>query len=79
MPKRAVKRAMRVPVGDTVTAPVAAPKLREGEWGTGYRMEVVGMPSLMAPITVKQDGTARFSAVRPGPRACGIACRSRRR
>jgi hypothetical protein len=33
---------------------IAAPDFKEGEWGTNYRMEVVGMPFPMPPINVKK-------------------------
>jgi hypothetical protein len=40
--------------GGTVTAIAAGPDLKEGEWGVSYRMEVVGMPFPMPPITVRK-------------------------
>ena len=40
--------------GGTGTAFAAAPDFKEGEWGVSYRMEVVGMPFPMPPITTKK-------------------------
>jgi len=33
----------------------ATPNFKEGEWGTRYRMEVVGAPFPMPPITVRNS------------------------
>lgn len=33
----------------------AAPNFKEGEWGVRYRMEVVGAPFPMPPITVRKS------------------------
>jgi len=54
MLKQAAKLAMLVLAGNTVTAVAAGPDLKEGEWGVSYRMEVVGMPFPMPPITMKK-------------------------
>jgi len=40
--------------GSTGTAFAAGPDFKEGEWGVSYRMEVVGMPFPMPPITAKK-------------------------
>lgn len=37
--------------GSTGTAIAAGPNFKEGEWGVSYRMEVMGMPFPMPPIT----------------------------
>lgn len=55
MLKRAAKLATLVLVGNTVTALAAGPDFKEGEWGVSYRMEVVGMPFPMPPITAKKS------------------------
>lgn len=39
-------------VGNVVAA---APDFKEGEWGVNYRMEVVGMPFAIPPITTKKN------------------------
>lgn len=54
MLKRAAKLAMLVLTWNTVAALAAGPDLKEGEWGASYRMEVVGMPFPMPPISVKK-------------------------
>ena len=36
------------------SAVAAAPDFKEGEWGVNYRMEVVGMPFPIPPITTKK-------------------------
>ncbi len=33
----------------------ATPDFREGEWGTSYRMEVIGAPFPMPPITARKS------------------------
>jgi hypothetical protein len=33
----------------------AAPGLKDGEWGTRYRMELLGMPFPMPPLTVNKS------------------------
>ena len=40
--------------GSTGTAFAAGPDFKEGEWGVSYRMEVVGMPFPMPPITARK-------------------------
>jgi hypothetical protein len=40
--------------GSTGTALAAGPDFKEGEWGVSYKMEVVGMPFPMPPITSKK-------------------------
>jgi len=39
----------------SVTVLAAAPNFKDGEWGTRYRMEVVGAPFPMPPITVRRS------------------------
>jgi len=41
-------------VGSTGTAFAAGPDFKEGEWSVSYRMEVVGMPFPMPPITARK-------------------------
>ena len=40
--------------GSAGTAFAAGPDFKEGEWGVSYRMEVVGMPFPMPPITASK-------------------------
>jgi hypothetical protein len=40
--------------GGTGTTFAAGPDFKEGDWGVSYRMEVVGMPFPMPPITTKR-------------------------
>lgn len=39
----------------SAAALAAAPNFKEGEWGTRYRMEVVGAPFPMPPITMRRS------------------------
>ncbi len=55
MLKRAAQLAVLVLAGNTVAVLAAGPDLKEGEWGVSYRMEVVGMPFPMPPITAKKS------------------------
>ena len=55
MLKQLAKLVMLVLAGNAVTALAAGPDFKEGEWGVSYRMEVVGMPFPMPPITAKKS------------------------
>jgi len=41
--------------GSTGSAYAAGPDFKEGEWVVSYRMEVVGMPFPMPPITTRKN------------------------
>jgi hypothetical protein len=52
---RMMKFLILLLAGSSVTALAAAPDFKEGEWGTSYRMEVIGMPFPMPPITARKN------------------------
>jgi len=51
---RTVKLMAMLLAGSTGAAFAAGPDFKEGEWGVSYRMEVVGMPFPMPPITARK-------------------------
>ena len=54
MSMRTMKFLTLLLAGGTGTAFAAGPDFKEGEWGVSYRMEVVGMPFPMPPITARK-------------------------
>ena len=54
MSMRTMKFLTLLLAGSTGTAFAAGPDFKEGEWGVSYRMEVVGMPFPMPPITARK-------------------------
>ena len=54
MSMRTMKILTLLLAGSTGTAFAAGPDFNEGEWGVSYRMEVVGMPFPMPPITARK-------------------------
>jgi len=55
MSLRTIKFLALLLAGSSATVFAAAPNFKEGEWGVSYRMEVVGMPFPMPPITAKKN------------------------
>jgi len=55
----------------------AAPDFKEGEWGTRYRMEVVGAPFPMPPITIKRSACLTRSNYVPDNSQQGQDCQVR--
>lgn len=54
MSMRTMKFLVMLLAGSIGTAFAAGPDFKEGKWGVSYRMEVVGMPFPMPPITAKK-------------------------
>ena len=54
MSMRTMKFLTMLLAGSTGTSFAAGPDFKEGEWGVSYRMEVVGMPFPMPPITARK-------------------------
>ncbi len=54
MPIRTMKFLSLLLAGCAGAAFAAGPDFKEGEWGVSYRMEVVGMPFPMPPITARK-------------------------
>lgn len=57
------------------TVLAAAPDFKEGEWGTRYRMEVVGAPFPMPPITVRKSACLTRSSYVPDNSQQGQDCK----
>jgi hypothetical protein len=55
-------------------ASAAAPDFKEGDWGTNYRMEVIGMPIPMPPISVKKSACLTKSNYIPDNSQPGQDC-----
>lgn len=53
----------------------AAPDFKEGEWGTRYRMEMVGAPFPMPPITVRKTACLTRSNYVPDTAQQGQDCK----
>jgi hypothetical protein len=61
----------------TTPALAAPPAFKEGEWGTRYRMEVVGAPFPMPPITVRKTACLTRSNFVPDNSQQGQDCQVR--
>lgn len=74
MSKQVAWPLMLVCALSAATAAAAAPDFREGQWDVSYRMEVVGMPFPMPPISVKKSTCLTRSNYLPDNSQEGQSC-----